>query len=150
MPLVGKTEMGGEIGEGIVIKNMSTLNSNLIYTKIVHERFREVKRTPKPKLTDMEIIRERERLNNLAKTIVTRPRVEKLLYKLIDEGIVPENYTIKDTQVILRNLPSAVYYDCIKEEPEVVEQFENFGRYSGALVTKMVKEIISEKEQNND
>lgn len=152
MHLVGKTEMGGEIGEGIVIKNMSNLDYNVTYTKIVHERFREVKRTlkPKPKPTDMEIIRERERLTALAKTIVTRQRVEKLLYKLIDEGIVPENYTVKDMQVILKNLPSAVYYDCVKEEPEVVNQFEQFGKYSGSLVAKIVKKMIAKKEQKDE
>lgn len=150
LPLVGKTEMGSEIGEGIIVKNMSSLAQNVLYTKIVHERFHEVKRTPKPKPTDMERIRERERLTKLAETIVTKPRVEKILYKLIDEGEIPENCTLRDMKEILRKLPSAVYYDCLKEEPKTVNQIENFGRYSGALVTKLVKEIIAQKEQKND
>lgn len=150
MHLVGKTEMGGEIGEGIVVKNMTSIDYNTLYTKIVHERFRETKRTPKPKPTDMERIREKERLTELAKTIVTRQRVEKMLYKLIDDALIPENCTLKDMNVILKNLPSAVYYDCIKEEPEIVNQIEHFGKYSGPLVTKIVKKIIAEKEHNNE
>ncbi|MBQ3567220.1 MAG: hypothetical protein IJA12_08575 [Oscillospiraceae bacterium] len=147
LPLVGKTDMGGEIGEGIVVKNMSSLDHNVIYTKIVHERFREVHRAPKPKPTDMELIRERERLTELAGTIVTEARVKKLLYKLIDDGIVPENYTIKDTSLVMKNLPSAVYYDCLKEEPEVVSQFEQFGKYSGPITIRIFKKMVADKEK---
>ena len=64
--------------------------------------------------------------------------------------IVPENYTISDMKIILKNLPSAVYYDCVKEEPEVVNQIENFGKYSGPIVTKIVKKMIAEKEQKDE
>lgn len=153
MPLVGNTALGGEIGEGIVIKDMSTLDYNVVYTKIVHEKFVEVRYKPKHKVrktVDMEKIRERERLTELAKTIVTRPRVEKLLYKLVDEGILPEDFSRKDMNIILKNLPSAVYYDCLKEEPGIVNQIENFGRYSGSLTKSVLKEIISEKEKKNE
>ena len=152
LPLVGKTALGGEIGEGIVIKDMSTLDYNVLYTKIVHEKFAEVRYKPDPekKAREMEKIRERERLTELAKTIVTKQRVEKTLYKLVDEGVVPEDFSRKDMKVILRNLPSAVYYDCLKEEPAVVNQIENFGRYSGNLTTVLVKEIISEREKKNE
>ena len=42
------------------------------------------------------------------------------------------------------------YYDCVKEEPEVVNQFEQFGKYSGPIVTKIVKKMIAEKEQKDE
>lgn len=152
MPLVGKTALGGEIGEGIVIKDLSTLGDEVVYTKIVHEKYLEVKYKPKMKKQrkeDLEKIRERECLTELAKTIVTRQRVEKLLYKLVDEGILPEDFSGKDMKTIIHNLPSAVYYDCIKEEPDTVNQIENFGKYSGAVTKEYLKEILDEREQKN-
>lgn len=149
MSLVGKTEMGSEIGEGIVIKNMSSLCDDVAYTKIVHEKFVEVqhhktKRIPNP--VDKEKMLESQRLRELAKTIVTYQRVEKMLFKLIDEGIIPENFSKSDMGTILKNLPSAVYHDCLKEEPEIVGQIENFGKYSGNITIGIIKTILDEKE----
>lgn len=149
MPLVGKTALGGEIGEGIIIKNMSTLNSDVLYTKIVHENFLEVKYKPKQKYKkpkDSAKIKEHQRLTTLAKTIVTRPRVEKLLYKLVDEGVLPVDFSEEHMKLILRHLPSAVYYDCLKEEPEIVSQIEDFGKYSGAITKAHLKEILAERK----
>lgn len=144
MPLVGKTEMGAELGEGIVIKNMTTRKHGMYYVKLVHERFAEIHKQ-KRKPLDLEKIREREHYREIVKTIVTPQRVEKLLYKLVDEGVVPENFTMEDMKTICRSLPSAVYYDCVKEHPEIVEQIENFGKYSGSLTIPLVKEIIRKK-----
>ncbi len=150
MPLVGKTEMGTDIGEGIVVKNMGTHENVVTYTKIVHENFKEVMKIPKNRTQkhkeNMEVIKERERLTEIAKTIVTRQRVEKTLLKLVDEGIVPENFSSDDKILIYRHLPSAIYYDCIKEEPEIVAQIESFGKYSGCITKKILEEILTEKE----
>lgn len=151
-PLVGKTELGGEIGEGIIIKNMSALSHDVIYTKIVHEKFLEVNyRTKYKKKLQADLAKNKEyrRLTALAKTIVTRQRVEKLLYKLVDEGILPEDFSRYNMKDILRNLPSAVYYDCLKEKPEIVNQIENFGKYSGAITKIHLKEILAEREQKH-
>jgi ATP-dependent RNA circularization protein (DNA/RNA ligase family) len=102
-PLVGKTELGGEIGEGIIIKNLSTLSGNLAYTKIVHENFSENKKTWKKKQRrkpSPEELQEHERLLELAKTVVTRQRVQKMLYKLVDEGVIPEDFSRQDIPAI--------------------------------------------------
>ena len=62
---------------------------------------------------------ERERVNAIVETIATRARVEKNLNKLIDEGIIAEGY---DMSTIAKNICKEVYNDCVKEEPETVEQ----------------------------
>ena len=144
MPLVGKTALGGEIGEGIVIKNMNTLHRNVAYTKIVHENFAEVQCFQRRK-ADTEKVKEHQRLIDLTATIVTKQRVEKQLYKLVDEGILPENFSAADKKTIFRHLPSAVYYDCLREEPEVTSQIKDFGKYCGAALKRHLEEILEER-----
>ena len=100
MYLVGKTEMGGEIGEGIVVKNQTEITEDVVYTKIVHENFHEVHKQGSTKANlcpqSDEEKHELMRLTELAETIVTPARVEKILYKLVDEGIIPENFSMKN------------------------------------------------------
>lgn len=142
--LVGRTEMGGELGEGIVIKKQNDLSDNVAYTKIVHERFKEVqnKVRKRPTKEKMAEISEKLRIKEFVKTVVTSARVEKILYKLVDEGILPENFSMKDMKTVYKNLPSAVYKDCVKEVPEIVEQVENFGKFSNEISIELAKEII--------
>lgn len=142
--LVGRTEMGGELGEGIVIKKQNDLSDNVAYTKIVHERFKEVQRKVRKRPTNekMAEISEKLRIKEFVKTVVTSARVEKILYKLVDEGILPENFSMKDMKTVCKNLPSAVYKDCVKEVPEIVEQVENFGKFSNEISIELAKEII--------
>ena len=85
-------------------------------------------------------------LLELAKTVVTRQRVQKMLYKLVDEGVIPENFSRQDIPAIFQHLPSAIYYDCLKEEPEVVNRIEKFSKLSSEISRSLVKEIIAEKE----
>lgn len=143
-PLVGKTELGGEIGEGIIIKNLSTLSFNVAYTKIVHEKFSENKKQHR-KLSPEEL-QEHERLLELAKTVVTKQRVQKILYKMVDKGMIPEDFSRRDIASIFRYLPSSIFYDCLKEAPEVVNRIEKFGKLSSEISRSLVKEIIAEKE----
>lgn len=142
--LVGRTEMGGEFGEGIVIKKQNDLSDNVAYTKIVHERFKEVQRkvSKRPTNEKMAEISEKLRIKEFVKTVVTSARVEKILYKLVDEGILPEDFSMKDMKTVCKNLPSAVYKDCMKEVPEIVEQVENFSKFSNEISIELAKEII--------
>ncbi len=142
--LVGKTMLGGTEGEGIVIKNMSKLGTmHLGYIKIVQDRFKEFKpKRPHKKHTN-------DSSNSLAATIVTRARTEKILLKLVDEGILPENWNTNDMGTIRKHLPKRIYDDCVKEENETVQQCENFGKYVGNLSMTYVKEILNEKTGAN-
>lgn len=144
---VGRTELGGEIGEGVVVKNQTRLNDPNtrlpFYTKIVIEKFSEHK---KQRIVDPEKLAERERLNAIAETIVTRARVEKILNKLVDEGIIPEDWDEHDMSTIAKNLSKRVYEDCVKEESETVEQVgESFGKIASSISMKIAREMLSER-----
>lgn len=144
---VGKTELGGELGEGIVVKNQTRLNDPNtrfpFYTKIVIEKFSEHK---KQRVVDPEKLAERERLNAIAETIVTRARVEKILNKLVDEGIIPEDWDEHDMSTIAKNLSKRVYEDCVKEESETVEHVgESFGKIASSISMKIAREMLNER-----
>ncbi len=145
--LVGKTEMGGEIGEGIVIKKQNDLSDDVAYTKIVHERFKEVWKKVRHHSESPEEKQEKKRLEELTETVVTPARVEKILYKLVDEGILPEDFSARDMKTIYKTLPSAVYQDCVKEVPEVVNQVENFGKFSNSVAIRLAKDILKKREE---
>lgn len=146
---VGKTELGGEYGEGVVIKNQSRLGDvdspMPYYIKIVDERFAET--TGQHHNRNLIFQKEREPDPNtaLAMTIVTKARVEKILNKLVDEGILPENWGQNEMKIIVGNLTKAVYEDCLKEEPETVRQIEGFGKAANTIAIKLVKSIILNK-----
>ncbi|MDE5772341.1 MAG: RNA ligase family protein [Ruminococcus sp.] len=145
--LVGRTEMGGELGEGIVIKKQNDISDDVAYTKIVHERFKEVQRKVRKRPANEKIaeISEKLRIKEFVKTAVTSARVEKILHKLVDEGILPEDFSMKDMKTVYKNLPLEVYKDCMKEVPEMVEQVENFGKFSSEVSIELAKEIIRKR-----
>lgn len=146
---VGRTEMGGEEGEGIVIKNMSTLNTDrkcTVYVKIVSEKFRETHRrvrTPDEKQAERQ--KQLSEDMQLAETIVTKARVEKLIHKMADDGILPENWGKTEYSIIMKNIGKLVYEDCVKEEAETVNAIENFGKVSNKIISGLIKKIMQER-----
>ena len=136
--------------EGIVIKNETKLNSldnhEPFYVKIVNTRFKEKMERKEKKSQSPEQIAFEEEENNKTKTIVTPARVEKLLNKLVDEGIIPENWGAMHMSIIARNIPKNVVQDCIKEEPEIVATIDNFGKRANSITMKIVKDILFKKE----
>ena len=150
MSFVGQTQMGGDTGEGIVIKNQTRLNDPNgrlpFYIKIVSDKFQETKKVKKekPNPQDLEVINANI---SLTKTIVTKARVEKMLNKFVDEGIIPENWGLSEMSIIAKNLPKAIYEDCNKEEPDIVSQIENFGKFANKICMQIAKEIAIEKEK---
>jgi hypothetical protein len=139
---VGRTDLGGDYGEGVVVKNMTKLNNPNtrlpFYTKIVGEKFAEKK--DHVKAINPEVLSERQRVQDLTATIVTEARVLKLLHKLVDSGTIPENWDEKSMGEIAKNLPRNVYDDCIKEEKDVVEQVgADFGKFASTLAMKIVR-----------
>lgn len=144
---VGKTEMGGEpTGEGVVIKSQDRLDNKFSgtpeYVKIVAKEFSEVHQSKPQKEIDPEKLAAKQAAEDLAATIVTARRVEKSIQKLVEDGIVPEDWDEKSLGVIAKHLPRAVYNDCVKEEPETVAQIENFGKICGSLTMKLAREVV--------
>lgn len=143
---VGKTEMGGEpTGEGIVIKSQDRLDNKFsgtpAYVKIVAKEFAEVHQS-KAHEVDPEKLAAREVAVAKAETIVTKRRVEKIIQKFIEDGIIPENWDEKNLGAIAKVLPKAVYEDCIKEEQETVLSIEGFGKICGSLSMKYARELV--------
>lgn len=147
LSFVGQTQLGGAYGEGIVIKNMTRLNdpNNRLpfYVKIVAQEFQEKAERRVKKPIDPDALALREYNISLVESIVTKARVNKLLCKLVDEGILREDWDEHDMSLIAKNISSRVYYDCVKEENDVVlEVGEPFGKMSASASMKIVRELL--------
>ena len=147
---VGKTEMGGEpTGEGVVIKSQDRLDNKFsgtpAYVKIVAKEFSEVHQSKPQKDIDPAKIAARQAAEALAETIVTQRRITKGLEKFIEDAIIPTDWDEHDMPTIARNLPKAIYNDCLKEESETASQIENFGKICGALTMRHVRNILNER-----
>ena len=145
--LVGRTEVGAEpSGEGIVIKRQNCLDSKSsrlpFYVKIVSEQFSEVHKSKKQKAIDPEAIAKKEANLALAATIVTPQRVQKMIYKFIEDGLLPQDWDEHNLKDISKILPNAIYKDCVKEENETVQQVEDFGKVAAKLSMSIVRDLI--------
>lgn len=142
---VGRTDFGGESGEGIVVKNMTRLNdSNTrlpFYTKIVADKFAEKKSV---KEFDESKLERRALLQTIVESVVTEGRVRKLVQKMVDGGLIPEDWDEHNMGDIAKNIGREVYYDCIKEEPETVEQVGDlFGKLASGTAMKIVRSMLA-------
>lgn len=146
---VGQTQLDGEYGEGIVIKNQTKLNNSNtrlpFYIKIVGEKFTETKGQKHNKAIDPDVLKSMEENKALAETIVTPARIEKILNKFVDEGILPEDWGCTEMPIIAKNLNKAVYEDCIKEEPDTVSKIENFGKVANSISMAIAREIMNNR-----
>ena len=147
---VGTTRMGGEYGEGIVVKNMTKLNNPNqrlpFYTKIVCDEFCETKTHRDSKPIDIDKINETNRLKESTATIVTQARVRKMLNKFVDEGIIPEDWDEKSMGIIAQNIGRSIYNDCVKEENDTVVLIGAlFGKFASSISMSHVKQILKER-----
>lgn len=143
MSFVGKSDMAIDKGEGIVVKNTKYKNryGNQLFVKLVTEEFTEIQKQKAPKDPNRLFTAEQEFIN----TYLTKPRVEKMLYKLVDEGILEEKFGIEEMGIILRNLGTRIYEDIIKEESEYLPpnyEIQLLRKAIDRKLPKIVKEII--------
>ena len=81
----------------------------------------------------------------IADSVVTIARVRKIILKMVDERELPENWRELDQKIIMRKLSSAVYYDCVKEEPETVERVgKEFGKFASIAARNCLLELMQE------
>ena len=144
--MVGRTQMQAEpTGEGIVIKSQDRLDNKFsgtpAYVKIVAKEFSEVHQS-KPHEVDPEKLAAKQAAEALAATIVTERRVEKTIQKFIEDGLIPENWDEKNLGAMAKILPRAVYEDCVKEEPETVNQIENFGKICAGIAMRHARALV--------
>ena len=149
MSFVGRTDLGGEMGEGIICKNQTRLNNpntrSPFYLKIVGEKFTETKGQKHVKVVDPEKLKSMEENKALAETIVTEARIAKLLNKFVDEGILPEDWGAKEMPIVAKNLTKAVYEDCVKEESDTVKQIGNFGKVANGIAMQIARNIMEQR-----
>lgn len=146
---IGYTQLeASPCGEGVVVKSQDRLNNKSsktpAYIKIVSEKFSEV-HSSKPKIVDPEKVAARAAAEDKAKTIITERRVEKVLQKLIDEGLLSENWDEHNLGEIAKTVPRLAYEDCVKEEPEIVASIENFGKVCSSITMQIVRGFLSER-----
>ena len=132
--------------EGVVVKNQTKINNPWSRTpfvlKIVNEKFSERMKT-KEKVIDPEKEAEKNRANLIVQEIITRNRIEKEIYKMIDEGILPEKIEPEDMRIVAKNLPKRIYQDCVKEELEMVKAAgEYFGKACGSFTMLHARNFI--------
>jgi hypothetical protein len=122
----------GNKQEGIVIKRKGLTNWDShdikapCYLKIVNEDFKESMKT-KEKIVDVERENAKEEARKIMESICTKNRVEKELFKMRDEGILPEKIEPTDFRTVAMNLPKRIYADLLKEELELIQQCGEFG-----------------------
>lgn len=135
----------GKQQEGIVIKNQTALEEERgpHILKYVNPSFKEIQRSNhRQKLEDPNKLKEKAVAEEYIRIIVTEARVMKMFHKLVDEGIIPEQFDLKDMKSIAQNLPKRVYEDCVKEEIFILQKA---GEYGGKMSNKVTMEIIKRK-----
>ena len=142
----------GERQEGIVVKNQTRVEGlltgvlelsdterdrNPAYLKIVNDNFKERMKTHE-KVIDPEKENAKAEAWTMMESICTRSRIEKELYKMRDEGLIPEKITNQDFATIAKNLPKRIFEDLMKEEKELVIAC---GEYAGKACSSITMNI---------
>lgn len=146
MSFVGKSDRTLEpnMGEGVVVKNVNYKDryGNQVFVKLVSERFAEVQKQKLPKNPNLE-----DEHKGLIDSVVTIPRIEKIINKMVDEGILREDYNIGDMSTILRNLGQLVIEDIMKEEYDIIGNLETdvLKKKVGKVLPIKVKTILKEQ-----
>jgi len=133
---VGQSKLG-DVGEGVVLKNYDYIDKHgsQQFTKIVSDRFTEKAKTKKQKLPQNS-----NELDDFVDTYLTNARVEKMLNKLVDEGVIDQEYGIEDTGTILKNSGSRIIDDILEEEMDSLIKIVK--KKIGKKYPQKVKEVI--------
>lgn len=145
---VGKTLLGGTKGEGIVVKNQTSLNkqASVFYVKVVSEEFQETNKARQViKTLPLDQICKQEKAQESAYSIVTKARVRKMLLQCIDYGEMSPNWKSLPVNEVTKVVKGRVYKDCLKEEKEMVESIGSvFGKYCNDLTKQYLQELREE------
>lgn len=120
--------------EGVVIKahDYRDRYGHQLFVKIVGKKFQETKKVKlqpkKDKGPDTSVE------GQIVEFAVTEARIEKMLNKLVDEGILPEEYDLENMQTIAKNLPKRIHEDIMKEELDTIQ--DEFGEFDPKLIGK--------------
>lgn len=143
---VGKSNITKEQdkGEGIVVKNVDYFDryGKQVFVKLVSERFAEIQKQKLPKNPNQY-----DGKNAIIKSVLTKPRVDKLMHKLVDEGFITrEDFIIENIGKLLKLLGDRVVEDMLKEEGEILKNIEEklLKRHIGKILPLILKEVLKD------
>ena len=133
-------------GEGIVVKNIDYFDNygKQVFVKLVSEGFAEIQRQKLPKNPNIY-----EKEAAIIKTVLTKPRVDKLMHKLVDENeLTREEFVIENMKKLIKLLGNRVYDDMIKEESGILGQIEEslLKKQIGKILPLVIKEVLKDYE----
>lgn len=135
-----------DTGEGIVVKNVNYKDKygKQCFVKLVSEKFAEVQKQKLPKnpnINNKEI--------EIIKSILTKPRVDKLMHKLVDEDLLTkEEFCIENMGKLLKLLGERVVEDMLKEESDILNNIEEkqLKRQTGKILPLVIKDVLKDYE----
>lgn len=133
-------------GEGIVVKNVNYFDGNgkQVFVKLVSEAFAEIQKQKLPKNPNIY-----EKETAILKSVLTKPRVDKLMHKLVDEGeLTREDFTLSNMIRLIKLLAPRVIEDIYKEEKEIMSEIEEslVGKFVGKVLPPTIREVLKDYE----
>lgn len=149
MSYVGRTDLNGTLGgepsgEGVVVKNVAYRDrfGKQMFVKLVVDKFAEVQKQKTPKDPKKKFSEEELKVREC----VTTPRVEKQLFKMIEDGQLDRDYGIEDMGYILKTVSPMVAEDILKEEMEECNlTIKDIQVFMCKVLPLVVKDIIKNK-----
>ena len=124
--------------EGVVVKIFNKLyNNEPCFFKIVNPKFEEIKRKPKVKSNN-------NNNNNFdcIGTICTKNRTDKIILKLLDEGVITnDDLYIENMNLLMKIIIPKVLEDILEEESDLIEEWKSEGFITDNKVGKSVGKI---------
>ncbi|QDH49945.1 RNA ligase [Bacillus phage Beyonphe] len=149
MSFVGTTALGGHVGdkeggEGIVVKKVN--DKDQVFLKLVDEAFLEVHNSKGSKQKAPKDPNKASAEREFVNATVTEARVDKILYKLSDEGVLPDVLVIQDMGDILKAAGNVVYQDIMEEEADELlpadHEKREVRRAVGGVLPQIVKQVL--------
>lgn len=149
MSFVGQTKLGGNVGgkpggEGVVVKKVN--DKDQVFLKLVDEVFLEVHNSKVSKQKAPKDPNKVSAERTFVEATVTEARVDKILYKLSDEGKLPNVLVVQDLGDILKVAGNVVYEDIMEEEASELLPAEyekkDIKRAVGGVLPQIVKQVL--------
>lgn len=144
LPLIGQTKLGGSIGEGVIIKNQSTLNEGggTSYIKILNKAFQDtVEGRGSDKALNADALVKYEEDQSLVKSVITEAMVQDVIHNLVDMGSLSSPWwRIYDFNSFTITKRAVLGY-CYKEKPELTSCV---GKLFPSIAVPILQDIVNE------
>lgn len=145
---IGKSNITLEpdTGEGIVIKNADYFDNmgKQVFVKLVSEKFAELQKQKLPKNPNIN-----EKEVAAIMTVLTPARVDKMLHKLVDDGVLTrDEFKLEYMGKLIKSVSNLVIEDMLKEEPEILAniEFDVLKKHVGKKIPLVIKQVLKDYE----